>query len=301
MNDDLGTFEDSDDEEVAKENVKKTVENDAGMAPGIMADVKSGVQDKTVPTFADICSRVVNEQKQEEKIEGNVPKLTDNLPEVVEAADETSITHNEDLDSEGFKIVHRKRTFSQKSNEIVCEVKGKEESLETEKQREENKPVKAYEKLDDMSSAWMGEDFGCLESSEGEKESNNTNIKEPAKETIAELEAPRLVCEAISQGGDSKSMPQSKVTEGDKTNETTTTSDKVSMAPVDADVLTFAPLWMRKANKKVKIVDKPDGTISSEVDIEGSIFGSSKGRKGFENIVSSSSLDESQGINTGEK
>ena len=292
MNDDLGTFEDSDEEEEkAKETIKQR-ENPGLVATCKMVDVTIEVHDKTVPTFAEICSRVVEENKQEDKLEEAVQKVPGNLPEVVEAEQETSFTNNEDIDSEGFKIVKRKRTFSQKSNEVVNELKGKDVEPETTKQCEESKPVKAYEKLDDMSSAWMGEDFGCLESSDDETESDITKVNEPAKETAGELEAPRLVSEAISQGSEGKDISH-------KSNNDT--SDKAGMASVDADVLTFAPLWMRRADKKVKIVDKPDGTATSEVDIEGSIFGSSKGRKRFENIVSSSSLDESQGINTGEE
>merc|ERR1712061_41422 len=69
----------------------------------------------------------------------------------------------------------------QKSNDIPKEVRGNEEGPKEASKCEEKKPIKAYEQLDEMSSAWMGEDFGCLESSGDEVDSTNTNIKETNK------------------------------------------------------------------------------------------------------------------------
>merc|ERR1712061_767374 len=117
----------------------------------------------------------------------------------------------------------------------------------------------------------MGDDFGCLESSGGDIEPKISNIKEVTKETSAKsnslveggrikkasakLEAPRLVSKIISSSKCDESMLKTK-TDDNKAVDDSSAADKVAMTQVDADVLTFAPLWLRRADKKVKLIDK---------------------------------------------
>jgi hypothetical protein len=198
------------------------LEEDMGTFDDSEEEIETPTSKVNIPSFADICARTENSEKVNTLDATPKAVVKEETPALVVEVVEAKILFPEDIDSDGFKVVKRKRTVSQNSQDIISDAAATFKDTKDEK----------------------------------------TNVDESDK--------------------DSSHIQASETS--------------------DIGTPSLAPLWMRKGDKKARpISSKQPDHLLSDVDIEGSIFGSSKGRRRFEAIVSSSSLDESQGINTGEE
>ena len=118
-------------------------------------------------SFAAVCGRPPIKEEKEVIEKPPVVRREDKAAIVVEVTDEPDGDEGEeDVDVDGFRIVKRKRTLSQRSQ-----------------QQNDGVVRKSYEMQDDLSSAWMADDLGTLDTDEEEEE----KAAEVSKASFAEV------------------------------------------------------------------------------------------------------------------
>ncbi|TRY78862.1 hypothetical protein TCAL_15308 [Tigriopus californicus] len=160
-------------------------------------------------------------------------------------------------------------------------------------------PKKAFELQNDLSSTWMEDDAKFFDFGDDEDQSPKVQSKE-RKEELKEKRAFEMLddfsgswmeeapednpFQNMSEAEDVPLPKSPAAIQADRPFDNGATFDQKNV-PTTTNM---APAWKQEVSKKVNL--------------EGSIFGSSIGKKKLEhNVMSSSSFDESQGKNTGEE